>query len=117
ADVAPGMAFLERVVEQSNGSPLLYVPCGSGFLFEYRIPRLTRNVCFWAPELIRPYERQSFLRALERTDVIVTCDWIGEPNQPIEKLLPVDSSIAHQVYDRLELRTTEAGCRVWHVRR
>jgi hypothetical protein len=117
ASMATRIAFLERfTTSESGGRPILYVPCGSGWHYAYAVPAATRNTFFFAPEVIRPYERQEFLRSLDRTAALITCDQPSS-SPPLDTIFRLDPSIADAIYSRLEPWTTEAGCRVFRIRR
>ena len=110
------LAFLRRFVETVPGEPVLYGPCGSGWHYAYRVPHVTRHTWFY-PGAIRPYEQQEFVRSLDRTAAVVTCDDPGSQPTPLSTALPLDEEIHGAVYDRLEPWMAEAGCRVYRVRR
>jgi hypothetical protein len=115
--VAARVAFLERFVSSnSGGKPILYVPCGSGWHYAYAVPIATRNTFFFAPEVIRPYERQEFLRSLDLTSALVTCDEPSNSARRLDTVFRLDPSLADAVYSRLEPWTDEAGCRVFRIR-
>ena len=118
ASVAARVAFLERfAATESGGKPILYVPCGSGWHYAYAVPAPTRNTFFFAPEVIRPYERDEFLRSLDWTAALITCDEPSSSPPPLDSIPWLDASIADAVYSRLEPWKTEAGCRVFRIRR
>jgi hypothetical protein len=117
ASMATRIAFLERfTASESGGKPMLYVPCGSGWHYAYTVPAATRNTFFFAPEVIRPYERQEFLRSLDQTAGLITCDEPSRSPRPVDTIFRLDPSIADALYSRLEPWTTEAGCRVFRIR-
>jgi hypothetical protein len=96
--------------------PVLYAPVGSGWHFAYRAPIATRHSWFFAPDVIRAYDRAEFVRSLNQIHAVVTCAPGGSLSVPLSSVFPLPREISAEVYSRLELRKTEAGCRVYRVR-
>jgi hypothetical protein len=96
---------------------VLYAPVGSGWHFAYRAPITTRHSWFFAPDVIRAYDRAEFVRSLDEISSVVTCAPQGSLTVPLSSVFPLPREISAEVYSRLELRKTEAGCRVYRVRR
>jgi hypothetical protein len=95
---------------------VLYVPLGSGWHFAYQMPLATKYSWFFAPNVIRPYDRSDFIRSLDGIRAIVACDPHGSQSGALSSIFPLPREISAQIYSRLELRKTEAGCRVYRVR-
>jgi hypothetical protein len=112
------LAFLQQLARSSAaaGRTTLIAPNGSGWMLEYGVPIVSRDVWFFAAEAIRSYDRQAFIDSLDRTGDVVNCSFSGATtDRPLEEVFPMDPSIAALVYGRLEYWKAEAGCRVWHV--
>jgi hypothetical protein len=115
--MADRLSFLRRfTAEETHGSPVLYSPVGSGWLFAYGVPSATRNIWFFSSSAVRPYEREDFVRALDRTPALITCNEPGGALPTMPAFFPLPPEIASSVYRRLELWKSEAGCRVYRVR-
>ena len=87
--MATRISFLRRLAsEEAGGAPGPYAPMGSGWHFAYRVPSTTRHTWFFAPQVVRPYEQDDFLRSLDRTSALVTCDVPGTPETPLPVFFP-----------------------------
>ena len=110
------LSFLRRLTsEEPAGKDVLYVPMGSGWHFAYGIAPKTRHTWFFASDVVRPYDQGAFLRSLDETRALVTCNVPGASELPLSGMLPLPVDIAREVYSRLELTMTDAGCHVYRV--
>jgi hypothetical protein len=111
------LSFLSRLVlSEADRRTVLYTPVGSGWDFAYKVPTATRHSWFFAPDVIRPYDRESFLRSLDTTGVVVTCGIPGAAEAPLSSVFPLPPDMGPEVYARMDLWRTEAGCRLYRVR-
>jgi hypothetical protein len=117
--LADRIAFLKRFTStETAGAPVMYLAGGGGWYGAYKIPHATRHVWFEGFDVIRPYEEQAFLEALNRTAALIVCDrndqtWPSAGGLPV---LPFPPSIADAIRQRLVFWTSGAGCRVYHIR-
>ena len=91
---------------------MLYVPAGSGWMHAFRVPAVSRDVWFFAPEAVRPYDRLAFLASLDRTAAVASCD---EIRGGLDTIFPMDPAIASEVYSRLVFWKAKGACRFWRV--
>jgi hypothetical protein len=117
--LAERIAFLKAFTStETAGAPVMYLAGGGGWYAAFKIPHATRHVWFEGFDVIRPYEEQAFLEALDRTAALIVCDrndqpWPSAGGLPV---LPFPPSIADAIRQRLVFWTSGAGCRVYHIR-
>ena len=117
--LAERIAFLKAFTStETAGAPVMYLAGGGGWYAAFKVPHATRHVWFEGFDVIRPYEEQAFLEALDRTAALIVCDrndqpWPSAGGLPV---LPFPPSIADAIRQRLVLWTSGAGCRVYHIR-
>jgi hypothetical protein len=117
--LADRIAFLKQFTStETAGAPVMYLAGGGGWYGAFKIPHATRHVWFEGFDVIRPYEEQAFLEALNRTAALIACDreaqaWPEADGLPV---LPFPPSIAGAIRQRLVFWTSGAGCRVYHIR-
>jgi hypothetical protein len=116
--MATRIAFLRKLAsEEADGAAVLYVPIGSGWQFAFRVPSTTRHTWFFAPQVVRPFEEDDFLRSLDQARALVTCDVPGTPEKPLPVFFPLPPEIAAEAYRHVEPWMVGAGCRVFRIRR
>lgn len=71
--ISDRLRFLDEVRASTGGGPIVYAGVGSGWQYAYRVPVVTRHTFFFAPQAIRPYERQAFVDSFDRVAAIVDC--------------------------------------------
>jgi hypothetical protein len=112
--IADRLRFLQRVESAVDGAPVLYAPIGSGWHYAYGVPRASRHTFFFAPDVIRPYERDEFVRSFDHTAAVITC---GESTLPTasESNVLLDAALGSRVFGRLQLWETGARCNVYRI--
>lgn len=116
-DIVERVEFLRRFINtETPGVPVLFVGSrsGSGWVHAYRVPHATRHTWIWAPEILRPYEEETFIRALDLTAALIECDGNGLGESPP---LPFPPAVAAAIRSRLRPWTQGAGCRTYHLQR
>jgi len=115
AAIAERLSFLARIHAATGGAPILYAPVGSGWHYAYGVPSASRHTFFFAPDVIRPYERDAFVRSIDRLGALVTCDDVTGPASLGGQLL-LDETVRPLVFGRLQLWQRGAGCIAYRVR-
>jgi hypothetical protein len=114
AAIAERLSFLARIHAATGGAPILYAPVGSGWHYAYGVPAASRHTFFFAPDVIRPYERDAFVRSIDRLGALVTCDDVTGPASLDGQLL-LDETMRTLVFGRLQLWQRGAGCIAYRV--
>jgi hypothetical protein len=115
AAIAQRLSFLARIHAATGDAPILYAPVGSGWHYAYGVPAASRHTFFFAPDVIRPYERDAFVRSIDRLGAIVTCG--DEPGPAsLDNQLRLDPTIQTLVFGRLQVWQSDAGCIAYRVR-
>jgi hypothetical protein len=115
AAIAERLSFLARIHAATGGAPILYAPVGSGWHYAYGVPAATRHTFFFAADVIRPYERDAFVRSIDRLGAVITCGDAAGPAS-LEGQLPLDETVRPLVFGRLQLWQRGAGCLAYRVR-
>jgi len=115
AAIGERLSFLARIHAATGGAPILYAPVGSGWHYAYGVPSASRHTFFFAPDVIRPYERDAFVRSIDRLGALVTCDDVTGPASLGGQLL-LDETVRPLVFGRLQLWQRGAGCIAYRVR-
>ncbi|HZT78157.1 MAG TPA: hypothetical protein VFA27_15995 [Vicinamibacterales bacterium] len=114
-DMAERVAFLQRVAQSpyAAGRPaILYAGIGSGWHFAYGVPLASRHSFFFAPDVIRPYERSQFADSWERVGAIIQC---ADPPLPAPTRIDfaIDGRLLDALNERFALSTRSNGCSVF----
>jgi hypothetical protein len=115
AAIGERLSFLARIHAAMSGAPILYAPVGSGWHYAYGVPAATRHTFFFAPDVIRPYERDAFAHSIDRVGAVITCGDAARPAS-LEGQLPLDEALRPLVFGRLQLWQRGAGCIAYRVR-
>ena len=98
---------LARFADATRNGPVLFLPQGSGWHAEFGVPAATRHTWFYSPNVIRPYERDTFIAQARVAAGIVYCPSTAAEPPP----LPADVEAALMPF--FTLAKAEAGCRLY----
>ncbi len=111
--MADRLSALEPLAAGAHGAPFLVGPVASGWHYEFGVPTASRHSFFFAPELVRPYERQRFVDSLDRVAAVIACDG---PATGLEAF-HLSTDLQDEVAARFDYRETAGDCTVYRPRR
>jgi hypothetical protein len=114
AAIVERLSFLARIRAATGDAPILYAPVGSGWHYAYSVPAASRHTFFFAPDVIRPYERDAFVRSIDRLGAIVTCG-DGPGPASLDNQLRLDPTMQRLVFGRLQRWRRDAECIAYRV--
>jgi hypothetical protein len=113
--MADRIAALARfVASDTRGQPVLVSGTGSGWHFAYGVPSATRDTFFYGPNVIRPYERATFINSLSKNIAVVTCGDSREWSSAVSDFL-FDPELSAIVTADIEPWQSAGDCRIFRV--
>jgi hypothetical protein len=110
--------FLARFVESdARRQPVIFLDSGAGWYDAFDVPRATRHAWFAGFDIIRPYEQDAFVSALDRTAAVIECAKDTRPLTSPLPDLPFSDAVKAVLVPRLSPWTSGAGCRTFRVSR
>jgi hypothetical protein len=115
---AERIAFLERFVrEESRAQPVIYLDSGAGWYHAFQVPRATRHAWFAGFDVIRRYEEDAFIAALDRTVAVIECAKDTRATTAPLPDLPFPETVTAALAPRLTPWKSGGGCRAFRISR